>query len=99
MAGTEMKRVEKEKAFLRPRILYPANGTVVALDPDIPPQAQRLLLEASHAFSGMRFEMDGKRLLPEKAPMFWKPAPGRHHLRLLDKGGDVLDEAFFWVKG
>lgn len=45
------------------RIAMPVQGTIIALDPDIPPQAQRLRLKASDdAGARVAWRMDGKAL-------------------------------------
>ena len=41
-----------------PRILSPASGTIIALDPDIPPRHQRVTLGAEGR--GVRWRIDGK---------------------------------------
>ncbi|MBG6076357.1 hypothetical protein IWX85_002190 [Polaromonas sp. CG_9.11] len=41
-----------------PRITAPASGTIIALDPDIPPAHQRLTFSAQG--HGLRWRMDGR---------------------------------------
>ena len=41
-----------------PRITSPSNGTIIALDPDIPPEHQRVRFEAEG--SGVQWRIDGK---------------------------------------
>ncbi len=81
------------------RILTPVTGTVIALDPDIPPQAQRLRLQATDG-TGQRlaWRMDG-RPLGRGALMEWLPWPGRHTLDLVGAQGQVLDTVRFEVRG
>lgn len=78
------------------RITHPAAGTIVALDPDIPPQRQRLYLQASAAH--VRWQLDG-RPLGRGASVAWLPWPGPHRLQLLDASGEVLDDIRFEVRG
>jgi penicillin-binding protein 1C len=73
------------------RILYPASGALLALDPDIPPSHQKVMIEAQ---GGERLILDGALL----ADSLWQPARGRHHLRLTDASGAVLDELSFEVR-
>nr|WP_279343692.1 penicillin-binding protein 1C [Variovorax terrae] len=78
------------------RILAPAPGTIVALDPDIPPHRQRLSFSAEGA--DLRWLMDGKPLA--RGPQAqWLPWPGRHVVQLTDAGGRVLDEVRIEVRG
>ena len=77
----------------------PVQGTIIALDPDIPPQAQRLRLKASDdAGARVAWRMDGKAL--GRGPLLeWLPWPGRHTLELTDAQGRVLDTVRFEVRG
>lgn len=78
------------------RITAPAPGTVVALDPDIPPARQRLQLRASG--QGLYWRMDGKPL--GRGPQVaWLPWPGRHVIQITDAAGTVLDEVRIEVRG
>ena len=78
------------------RITAPAPGTVVALDPDIPPTRQRLHLRASG--QGLYWRMDGKPL--GRGPQVaWLPWPGRHVIQVTDAAGTVLDEVRIEVRG
>jgi penicillin-binding protein 1C len=78
------------------RIRSPAPGTIVALDPDIPPNRQRLSFVASGA--GGRWRLDGKPL-GQGTRLQWLPWPGRHVMQLTDARGTVLDEVRFEVRG
>jgi penicillin-binding protein 1C len=78
------------------RIRAPAPGTVIALDPDIPPHRQRLTFLASG--DGGRWRLDGKPLA-SGAQVQWLPWPGRHVMQLTDARGVVLDEVRFEVRG
>ena len=78
------------------RITAPAPGTVVALDPEIPPARQRLHLRASG--QGLYWRMDGKPL--GRGPQVaWLPWPGRHVIQITDAAGTVLDEVRIEVRG
>ncbi|MCT9126141.1 penicillin-binding protein 1C [Cupriavidus gilardii] len=83
-------------------IASPADGTVFALDPDIPPQAQRVWLHAEDVAGrtarAVAWRLDGKRL-GRGGKLAWLPWPGRHRLELLDAGGTVLDTVRIEVRG
>ena len=79
-----------------PRILAPTDGSIVALDPDIPPAHQRLWLRAQG--SDLLWRMDGKPL-GRAAELAWLPWPGRHRLELVDGRGSVLDAVHIEVRG
>jgi penicillin-binding protein 1C len=78
------------------RITSPSNGTIIALDPDIPPNNQRLTLQAEGR--QLRWRLDGKPLAQGNTAL-WLPWPGRHHFELTDAKGKVLDEVRLEVRG
>ncbi len=78
------------------RITAPASGTVIALDPDIPPARQRLQFTATR--DAVQWWMDGKPL-GRGARVPWLPWPGRHVVQITDAQGTVLDEVWLEVRG
>ncbi len=79
------------------RILAPVPGTIIALDPDIPPERQRLHFVASGG-RDLRWRIDGREL-GRGARWAWLPWPGRHQLELVDGRGKVHDALQFEVRG
>ena len=99
LAGTESSQIiAVDTAPGRPRIVSPANGAVLALDPDIPPARQRVAVTVSGARTGARLRI-GSANLSADAPQLWKPVPGRHVLRLVDQKGAELDRVQITVRG
>jgi penicillin-binding protein 1C len=82
-----------------PRIRYPAEDTIIALDPDIPPGAERIVFEASPALPGLRWRVDDSLLPDAGGRADWQPLPGRHRLVLEDEGGKLLSRVGFEVRG
>ncbi|MFJ2994990.1 penicillin-binding protein 1C [Pandoraea sp. NPDC087047] len=81
------------------RIAGPTDGTIVALDPDIPPANQRLWFQVAAAWpKGAAWRLDGKPL-SGSARVGWLPWPGRHTLELVDASGTVRDSVRFEVRG
>lgn len=78
------------------RITSPSNGTIIALDPDIPPRNQRMTLQADG--HQLRWRLDGKPLAQGNTAL-WSPWPGRHHFELTDAKGKVLDAVRVDVRG
>jgi penicillin-binding protein 1C len=78
------------------RILAPVNGTLIALDPDIPPTHQRLRLQAQGP--DPRWRLDGQPL-GRGTELQWLPQPGRHRLELVTAKGTVLDAITLEVRG
>jgi penicillin-binding protein 1C len=99
ITGTERKLVQSATVSALAHIAYPADGTVIALDADIPPARQRLALQLSAAAGiGWQWRMDGKPLGRADRPQSWLPRPGRHRLMLADAAGSELDSASFEVR-
>ncbi|TXH90134.1 MAG: penicillin-binding protein 1C [Rhodoferax sp.] len=78
------------------RITAPAPGTIVALDPDIPPQRQRLTFTAQTP--GLRWRIDDK-VVGQGSSLAWLPWPGRHQVQLVDAEGRVCDALRIEVRG
>ena len=79
-----------------PRITSPAPGTIIALDPDIPPRHQRVSFSAEGR--GVRWRIDGKDFA-RGYEAHWLPWPGRHRIELLDADGKVAGEIRLEVRG
>ncbi|MDO8388738.1 MAG: transglycosylase domain-containing protein [Polaromonas sp.] len=79
-----------------PRITAPASGTILALDPDIPPARQRVNFSAQGR--DLRWLMDGKEFARGNSAQ-WLPWPGRHVVQLTDGSGRVSDEIRLEVRG
>ena len=78
------------------RITSPTTGTIIALDPDIPPTHQRVRFTAEGA--NLHWLMDGKPMA-QGASAQWLPWPGRHVVQIADTKGKVLDEVRLEVRG
>ncbi|WP_371820353.1 penicillin-binding protein 1C [Aquabacterium sp. CECT 9606] len=101
LEGTQQSHIQLASlsGSARSLITAPADRTVIALDPDIPPRSQRLTLSAAPGVpSQWAWRLDGKRLGPAK-PMLWTMWPGRHHLALIDAQGQTMAEVKFEVRG
>ncbi|SDX72124.1 penicillin-binding protein 1C [Collimonas sp. OK242] len=116
LAGTEQSLITTAKSDdIAIAIRYPTPGMLVALDPDIPPQRQRIRFAADGLSNGW-WRLDGKMLAPPAgkngkkashqaaAPdpqlaLDWMPWPGRHVLELLNHEMAVVDQVRFEVRG
>jgi penicillin-binding protein 1C len=75
-------------------IASPRDGSRFAIDPDMPPAAQRITFEGEPG----TWVIDGKRL--GTGPRWsWAPWPGRHELKLVGRSGDVVQTVHFEVRG
>ena len=80
------------------RIDSPANGMVIALDPDIPLQFQRVPLSTRGTTDRMVLRLNDQTLGPADRDVMWVPARGTHVLALEDSAGHTLDSARFVVR-
>jgi penicillin-binding protein 1C len=99
VAGTEPLSRSGAPEYAATRILYPPDRAVIGLDPDIPPEAQRLFFQAAAAKAGSAWRLDGQELEAEGPALSWTPRPGRHRLTLLGSRGETLDAVSFEVRG
>ncbi len=81
------------------RILSPATGSIIALDPDIPARDQRIAFEAGPLATDARWVMDGRPLAPVHGVYLWIPASGPHTLSVTSNFGTRLDSVDFSVRG
>ncbi|HEU0230244.1 MAG TPA: penicillin-binding protein 1C, partial [Burkholderiaceae bacterium] len=85
-----------------PRIQQPVSGTILALDPDIPPANQRTWFRAANLAAEearkVQWSVDGK-IIGQGGEVPWMPWPGRHVVRLLSLDGKTLDRAELEVRG
>jgi len=98
IAGTEQPEFVSDPApqSAPPRIVSPTDGTIIALDPDIPPANQRLRLQAQGRAAA--WTIDGHFLA--RGPIAqWPPWPGHHVLQLVDARGKTLDQVHIEVRG
>jgi len=80
------------------RIASPANGMVIAIDPDIPPAFQRVPLSANGVSDGMVMKLNGAVVGRATGKVLWSPKPGTHVLAIEDREGRTLDTAKFVVR-
>ena len=81
------------------QILSPAAGTIVALDPDIPPAAQRVIFEASPGARNSRWILDGRALAPIRGRLLWTPSFGEHTLSIARDPAHPFRTIEFSVRG
>ena len=75
-------------------ITSPRDGSIFAIDPDIPPAAQRITFEGERG----EWRLDG-RALGVTDRLHWQPWPGRHRLDLVSVSGQTLQSVAFEVRG
>ncbi len=97
--GTETEVVQPAADQTAFRIAYPAAGTIVALDPDIPPEDQKVFFEAEPEGNTLSWILDDQPLGAAASVLLWTPVKGRHTLALVDTAGRIVDSINFEVRG
>jgi penicillin-binding protein 1C len=99
IAGSENSVIRAASASALARITYPAAGSIIALDPDIPPQRQRVPLRLSApAERGAIWRMNQTILGKAEGKRLWLPQPGKHRLSLENASGKIIDSVAFEVR-
>ena len=97
VAGTEralQKATAEVAGVQRFGITSPRDGSIFAIDPDIPPVAQRITFEGERGL----WLLDGKPLGTAER-WRWAPWPGRHKLVLMGRDQQPLQTVSFEVRG
>lgn len=99
IAGTQTSQVAIARPTAqRARLVSPATGSLIALDPDIPLSRQHVPLQAQPASASLRLRLDGRDIGSAAKVVLWTPLPGPHQLELLDAEGRSLDRVDFSVR-
>jgi penicillin-binding protein 1C len=98
-AGTELTTVATvPQRGERSRIASPGNGLIIAIDPDIPTDRQRVPIHARGPTIDLAFRLDGDLLGTAQKQWMWSPRTGAHRLALVDTSGTVIDQVLFTVR-
>ncbi|HMK50524.1 MAG TPA: penicillin-binding protein 1C [Thermodesulfovibrionales bacterium] len=83
-----------------PHILYPSDGCVISIDPDIPAENQYIFFEAGTSRGDLHWTLNEENLHETSEPAIaWKLRQGKYALSLVDKQTNILDSVHFEVKG
>ncbi|GJJ03908.1 penicillin-binding protein 1C [Duganella rhizosphaerae] len=98
IAGTETPVIALVQDTQRaPKILYPGEASIIAVDPDIPDAVQRVFFQAQ-AGKGLHWRLDGADLGQANADYAWRPVTGPHQLALIDANAQVVATTRFHVR-
>ncbi len=97
IAGTETDAVRPATTDVNPKITYPAPHMVIAIDPDIPPDLQKVYFKTSTTDPLFRLKID-ESTIESAADGAWKPSPGVHQLYLMTPTGNIADQISFEVR-
>jgi len=90
---------QTERSSSMQRITYPAQGMIIALDPDIPEDRQRVFFEADASSEHLRWRLNSKDMGNASEIISWKPESGKFTLFLIDDKEGIADAVDFVVKG
>lgn len=96
IAGTDAEVLRLPEASRRSALIVsPPDGATIALDPDIPPELQLIVL-AAELPEQARLVLDGMALAGRTHK--WRPLTGNHVLSVVDGDGRVRDSINFRVR-
>jgi len=97
--GTEPDSKDQKIGHFNPRIVYPPSGTVIALDPDIPPELQKIFFISQTNENEFRWLLNGESLETGGKTIPWTPRAGKYFLAIADGEEKILDYIYFEVRG
>jgi penicillin-binding protein 1C len=97
--GTEPHSREKKIVQYNRRILYPPPGTLIALDPDIPCELQKIFFTSSSNEYSLRWMLNGEIIGRVGKSFSWAPREGKYLLAIVDPEEKAIDSVSFEVRG
>ncbi len=97
--GTEPQSTGRKVFQVNQGILYPPRGAIIAVDPDIPPEVQKVFFVSQIGGEGLQWMLNGTVLGETGKTVSWSPKAGNYFLAMLDPEGNVLDSVQFEVRG
>lgn len=96
--GTETEEVTITASHAKARIIYPSDGTIIALDPDIPAENHAIFFEATkdHEFD---WYLNEEKIADAAHYVRWKPERGTYTLSIVGNDGKIVDTVEFNVRG
>ncbi len=103
LAGTALDRIVMPQSETLPvRIEGPGNGAILARDPDIPAERQKVRFSIAGAGQGLIWLVDDKPADPAwldaDGSLLWPLSPGPHRISLQTADGKSVDAMFVTVK-
>ncbi len=92
----------REASSAGARIVSPTDGTIIAIDPDIPESHQRITLKSGDAKQANCWEVGGQSVGCSETPIAWSPRSATTDvvtIRLLDKNGEERDRIAITIRG
>jgi penicillin-binding protein 1C len=99
LRGTEPLPAERKGGPYQQRIVYPPSGAILAWDPDIPAELQKIFFISQDAPKGVKWVLNGETLPGNGKAIPWSSKVGRYQLALVDGQGRVVDSVRFEIRG
>ena len=97
--GTEpVTSVALNTAHAKPRITYPTQETLIAIDPEIPDGLQRVPFRFEPQSQRFEWTLNKEKIGANESGYLWMPKRGIHELAINDEEGRVLDSVTFLVR-
>jgi penicillin-binding protein 1C len=97
--GTEPNGRDQKAGQLNQRIIYPPSGAVIALDPDIPQELQKVFFVSQTNEDNLKWKLNDEALEKRGRTIPWVPRTGKFILALADNEEKILDFVYFEVRG
>jgi penicillin-binding protein 1C len=98
LRGTEPVAPVRVSAYQKPRITYPVDEMMIAIDPEIPEDAQFVPFRFEPEKGKFQWMINGKPLASASSVVLWKPQRGSYELAIVDKDSRTVDSVSFSVK-
>jgi penicillin-binding protein 1C len=97
--GTEPDAKDQRVGQCNWRIIYPPSGAIIALDPDIPPELQKVFFISHPRANHLRWVLNDQAIGEGDDTLPWTPRAGSYTLTLCDEKGHTIDSVQFEVRG
>ncbi len=97
--GTEPNSTEQRVGQFNQRIVYPPSGSVIGLDPDIPPDLQKIFFVSQPRGNNLRWVLNNHTISKVNNNFPWSPKVGTYVLTLVDENDQMIDSVHFEVRG
>jgi penicillin-binding protein 1C len=79
-------------------IVYPSDEAVLAYDPEIPSEHQKVLFKSEGPRDQAAWFLNGKKVASLSDNFFWPVERGKFRLEVRGQKDEILDSVSFWVK-
>ncbi len=97
--GTEpVASMKRNTLHAKPRITYPADETLISIDPEIPDDLQRVPFQYQPETKQYQWVFNDEKTGISGHRFLWKPERGKFRLSIMDADSHILDTVEFAVK-